>query len=66
MKMDIAVKKRIIRNAFLSLFIYVLPIALMFLTFYFTGQRPWEKKQLTKEHIKSVNKTNTLNNGSND
>ena len=66
MKMEIATKQRIIRNALLSLFIYILPIALMFLTFYFTGQRPWEKKQQTKERIKSTNKSNNLNNGSND
>jgi preprotein translocase subunit YajC len=66
MKIEPAVKKRIIRNALLSLFIYVLPIALMFLTFYFTGQRPWEKQQQTKEHIKPSKKQNTLNNGSND
>jgi preprotein translocase subunit YajC len=66
MKMEPATKQRIIRNAFLSLFIYVLPIALMFLTFYFTGQRPWEKKQKTNPNSKSINKTNTLNNGNND
>ncbi|MDB4901298.1 MAG: hypothetical protein JWQ63_579 [Mucilaginibacter sp.] len=66
MKMEPATKQRIIRNAFVSLFIYVLPIALMFLTFYFTGQRPWEKKQPTNPSSKSINKTNTLNNGNND
>jgi preprotein translocase subunit YajC len=66
MKMESATKQRIIRNAFLSLFIYVLPIALMFLTFYFTGQRPWEKKQPINRNSKSINKTNTLNNGNND
>ena len=44
MKIEESVKKRIIRNIFLSLFIYALPILLMFFTFYFTGQRPWLKK----------------------
>ncbi|WP_162836331.1 hypothetical protein [Pedobacter lusitanus] len=44
MKIEEAVKKRIIKNVILSLFIYALPILLMFLTFYFTGQRPWLKK----------------------
>ncbi len=66
MKMEPAAKQRIIRNIILSLFIYLLPIVAMFLTFYFTGQRPWEKKQQTKENVKSTNKTNTLTNGSND
>ncbi len=66
MKIETAVKQRIIRNAFLSLFIYVLPIALLFLTLYFTGQRPWEKKTLKKENVKSINTKNNLNNGSND
>jgi len=44
MKIEEPVKKRIIKNVFLSLFIYALPILLMFFTFYFTGQRPWLKK----------------------
>ena len=65
MKMETATKQRIARNAVLSLFIYVLPIALMFLTFYFTGQRPWEKKQ-AKENVKSSTTKITLSNGSND
>lgn len=66
MKIETTVKQRIIRNAFLSLFIYVLPIALLFLTLYFTGQRPWENKTLKKEKVKSINTKNNLNNGSND
>ena len=46
MKMEAHVKQRIFKNALLSLFIYALPVLLMFLTFYITGQRPWlEKKQ---------------------
>jgi len=66
MNIDPATKARIIRNAILSLFIYILPIALMFLTFLVTGQRPWEKKVKKQETTKSfTNKTN-LNNGSND
>jgi hypothetical protein len=66
MKIETAVKQRIIRNVFLSLIIYVLPIALLFLTLYVTGQRPWEKKTLKKEKARSVNTKNNLNNGSND
>jgi len=44
MKIEAATKARIIRNVILSLFIYILPVALMFITFLVTGQRPWEKK----------------------
>lgn len=66
MKMAVETKDRIVRNVILSLFIYILPIALMFATFYVTGQRPWEKKQHEKENVKSENKKNSLNNGSND
>ncbi|MBW4890696.1 hypothetical protein KXQ82_13255 [Mucilaginibacter sp. HMF5004] len=49
MKLEEPVKKRIIRNAILSLFIYTLPVILMILTFYVTGQRPWLKNQNTKK-----------------
>lgn len=41
MKMDIAVKKRIIQNTFLSFFLYALPPVLMFVWFLFHGQDPW-------------------------
>ena len=40
--MEQAKVKRITKNATLSLFIYLLPIALMIGVFYFTGQQPWE------------------------
>ncbi len=42
--MEPRIIRRIIRNALLSLFIYALPVLLMLLTFYLTGQRPWEKQ----------------------
>lgn len=58
MKMESKIKDRIVRNIILSLFIYALPVVLMFLTFYVTGQRPWEKKQPANEVIKSINKKN--------
>lgn len=54
MKLEEPVKKRIIRNALLSLLIYALPIVLMIVTFYFTGQRPWLKNQNTKKNIPST------------
>jgi preprotein translocase subunit YajC len=66
MKLETTTKQQIVRNAFLSLFIYGLPIALMFLTFYITGQRPWEKKNAKKENVRSITTKNTANNGSND
>lgn len=43
MKMESRIRNRIILNAFISLLIYALPVLLMFLSFYVTGQRPWEK-----------------------
>src|SRR3984885_11345628 len=42
MKMDPSVQRRMIRNAALSLFIYALPVLLMFLTLYLNGSKPWE------------------------
>jgi hypothetical protein len=67
MKMTPETKGRITRNVLLSLFIYVLPIALMFITLSITGQRPWLKAHAQKENVKTITtKTNTLTNGSND
>lgn len=43
MKMDAEVRESVIRNGLASVLIYALPVALMFLTFYFTGQRPWQE-----------------------
>jgi len=51
MKIEEPVKQRIIKNVFVSLFIYALPILLMFFTFYFTGQRPWLKKTVKAGQI---------------
>lgn len=65
MKIEQATKTQIVKNAVLSLFLYFLPIALMFITFLITGERPWEKKVHPKQEIKSINKT-TDSNGSND
>jgi sterol desaturase/sphingolipid hydroxylase (fatty acid hydroxylase superfamily) len=38
--------RRIFKNALLSLLIYFLPILLMFLTLYWSGQRPWENAKV--------------------
>ncbi len=66
MKMEKATKDQIVRNVILSLFIYVLPIVAMFITFLITGQRPWEKKAHKIENVKPLTIKNSQNNGSND
>jgi hypothetical protein len=40
MKLDPVTRKKICRDASLSLFIYALPALLMFLSFYLTGNTP--------------------------
>jgi hypothetical protein len=42
--MEPQIAQRIVKNVLLSLFIYALPIVLMLLTFYFSGERPWKKQ----------------------
>ncbi|SDP82105.1 hypothetical protein SAMN05428975_2975 [Mucilaginibacter sp. OK268] len=59
MKLEEAKKTRIIKNALLSLLLYALPLVLMFVTFYFTGQRPWEKKK--HKAAQSTEKTKSEN-----
>ena len=49
--MQKSIADRIIRNAFLSLFIYALPVLLMLLTFYVTGEKPWLKKDHAKPRV---------------
>jgi len=66
MKIEKATKDQITRNVILSLFIYILPVAAMFITFLITGQRPWEKKGHQVEKIKTITSKNSQNNGSND
>jgi len=61
MKLEEAKKTRIIRNAFLSLLLYALPLVLMFATFYFTGQRPWEKKKQQQKTAQPATKTKSEN-----
>jgi hypothetical protein len=66
MKIDPATKKQITKNVALSLLIYALPIVLMFITFSVNGQKPWEKKTVKKENIKSIINKSNITNGSND
>jgi len=61
MKIEEATQARIVRNALLSLLLYVLPILLMFGTFYFTGQRPWEKKKEPQKVSRASTKTKPVN-----
>jgi len=49
MKMEPAVKQRIVKNVLLSIFIYILPLALMFVSFYISGERPWGHHQKGKQ-----------------
>lgn len=41
MKLEKEVAQKIQRNLLVSVFLYALPVALMFATFYVTGQKPW-------------------------
>ena len=67
MKIEQEKKDRIVRNIILSLFIYLLPVALMFITLKITGQKPWEKQAQKAANTKPLtNKTNIDSNGSND
>ena len=66
MKIEKTTRDQIVRNAIVSLFIYLLPIAAMFITFLITGQRPWEKKAQKIENVKPSTLKNSQNNGSND
>ena len=42
MKIKKEIARSITRDALLSLLLYALPVVLMFVVFYFSGQRPWE------------------------
>ncbi len=57
MKIDAQTQKSIVRNALLSILIYLLPILLMFGSFYITGKRPW-KQQIASADNKTINQIN--------
>lgn len=61
MKMEKPTRERIWRNLLLSIFIYALPVVLMFASLYITGQRPW----LTHKHP-VTQKSGSQNNAAND
>ena len=49
MKIEKDVAKKLVRDGVISLFLYALPVVLMFLWFYIKGERPWkEQKQATE------------------
>jgi hypothetical protein len=51
MQIEKKTRQKIIRDLAISLFIYALPVLLMFLSFYVTGNKPWLKtpqKSLTQ------------------
>jgi len=45
MKIEPAIARRMLKNILLSIFIYALPVLLMLLSYYFSGERPWETYQ---------------------
>jgi len=61
MKLEEAKRAKIVKNAFLSLLLYLLPIVLMFATFYITGERPWEKKQKVQHNKQTATKNKNVN-----
>ena len=52
MKMQKHISDRIVRNVFLSLLIYALPVLLMLLTFYINGERPWKNSKVEIQKTK--------------
>jgi hypothetical protein len=44
MRLPKETRQKIIRDASISLFIYALPVILMFIYFSLTGQKPWQNQ----------------------
>lgn len=61
MKLPKETAVKIARDAGLSIFIYALPVLLMFLTFYFTGQKPWVKQAAPANSTQTSSTTTTKN-----
>ena len=49
------IKKKIIRDITISLFLYSLPVILMFLSFHITGKKPW-LNQTKKGSVTSIHR----------
>lgn len=41
MQIEKEISKKIVRDIVISIFLYALPVLLMLLSFYITGERPW-------------------------
>jgi hypothetical protein len=41
MRLPKETRQKIFRDIIVSVFLYALPVILMFLSFYFTGKKPW-------------------------
>jgi hypothetical protein len=41
MRLPKETRQKIFRDIFVSIFLYALPVILMFLSFYITGKKPW-------------------------
>lgn len=54
MKIEKEVAKKLFRDGIISLFLYALPVLLMFIWFYIKGERPWKQQQ--QEVTLTVNK----------
>jgi hypothetical protein len=55
MTIDPAIKKRIIKNALLSILIYALPVLALFVYLKYTGEKPWNNKNI-KTYNKQIEK----------
>lgn len=55
MALDPAIRNRIGRNALLSLVIYALPVVALFAYLKWTGERPWEDKNV-KAYTRQIDK----------
>ncbi len=53
MAIDPEIKKRIFKNAVLSIFIYALPVFTLFLYLRFTGEKPWNDTSV-KPYLKQI------------
>jgi hypothetical protein len=54
MQLPKEIKKKIFQDIVISLFLYALPVILMFLSFYITGKKPW-LNQVKKHNTTIVN-----------
>lgn len=51
MRLETSMTKKITRDLLLSLLLYALPVLLMLLSFYITGERPWKDSQPAQKQL---------------